>query len=173
MNSFDLFNRLCYIDFEAMASCSLFQPPISAGVTSQSLVGPKDVSACSSLHPSMAMASSASHLKVEAASMCSSASLKTQGSGQLVSQFWSTNSRRGLLARANASEMACRPRSALVVEARLFGPSIFEAANLKVLFLGADKEHPEELPRIYTLTHSDVTSKITLAISREINKAQV
>jgi hypothetical protein len=115
LSSFDLFNRLCYIDFEAMASCSLFQPPISAGVTSQSLVGPKDVSACSSLHPSMAMASSASHLKVEAASMCSSASLKTQGSGQLVSQFWSTNSRRGLLARANASEMACRPRSALVV----------------------------------------------------------
>jgi hypothetical protein len=99
LSSFDLFNRLCYIDFEAMASCSLFQPPISAGVTSQSLVGPKDVSACSSLHPSMG----------------SSASLKTQGSGQLVSQFWSTNSRRGLLARANASEMACRPRSALVV----------------------------------------------------------
>jgi len=60
-----------------------------------------------------------------------------------------------------------------VQEARLFGPAIFEAAKLKVLFLGADKKHPEELPRIYTLTHSDVTSKITLAISREINKAQV
>ena len=58
-------------------------------------------------------------------------------------------------------------------DARLFGPAIFEAAKLKVLFLGADKKHPEELPRIYTLTHSDVTSKITLAISREINKAQV
>lgn len=58
-------------------------------------------------------------------------------------------------------------------EARLFGPAIFEAAKLRVLFLGADKEHPDNLPRIYTLTHSDVTSKITLAISREINKAQV
>lgn len=58
-------------------------------------------------------------------------------------------------------------------EARLFGPALFEAAKLKVLFLGADKEHPDDRPRIYTLTHSDVTSKITLAISREINKAQV
>lgn len=58
-------------------------------------------------------------------------------------------------------------------DARLFGPAIFEAAKLKVLFLGAGKKHPEELPRIYTLTHSDVTSMITLAISREINKAQV
>jgi hypothetical protein len=58
-------------------------------------------------------------------------------------------------------------------EARLFGPALFEAAKLKVLFLGSEKEHPDELPRIYTLTHSDVTSKITLAISREINKAQV
>lgn len=57
--------------------------------------------------------------------------------------------------------------------ARLFGPSIFEAAKLKVLLQGAAKKHPEELPRVYTLTHSDVTSKITLAISREINKAQV
>jgi hypothetical protein len=61
-----------------------------------------------------------------------------------------------------------------VVEARLFGPALFEAAKLKVLFLGADKGHPDEQqPRIYTLTHSDVTSKITLAISREINKAQL
>jgi hypothetical protein len=59
------------------------------------------------------------------------------------------------------------------VEARLFGPALFEAAKLKTLFLGADKEHPDELPRIYTLTHSDITSKITLAISSEINKAQL
>ncbi len=57
--------------------------------------------------------------------------------------------------------------------ARLFGPAIFEASKLRVLFLGSDKEHPDRLPRIYTLTHSDVTSKITLAVSREINKAQV
>lgn len=61
----------------------------------------------------------------------------------------------------------------MLQEARLFGPAIFEAAKLRVLFLGEDKKHPDETPRIYTLTHSDVTSKITLAISREINKAQV
>lgn len=75
----------------------------------------------------------------------------------------------------------CRPHKSCHVvwvipreqEARLFGPALFEAAKLKVLFLGAEKEHPDELPRIYTLTHSDITSKITLAISREINKAQV
>lgn len=100
-----------------MASCSLFQPPILAGVTSQSLVRPKDVSSSHSPLPSSAMVSSASHLKVEAASMCSSASLKTQGHGPeyLVSQFWSTNSRQGLMARANTSEVVCRPGSALVV----------------------------------------------------------
>lgn len=57
--------------------------------------------------------------------------------------------------------------------ARLFGPAVFEASKLRVLFLGSNKEHPDRLPRIYTLTHSDVTSKITLAVSREINKAQV
>jgi len=64
-------------------------------------------------------------------------------------------------------------RGWMLQEARLFGPAIFEAAKLRVLFLGEDKKHPDETPRIYTLTHSDVTSKITLAISREINKAQV
>lgn len=121
------------------------------------------------------MVASASRLKVEATSMCCNACVKMQGHGtrNLVSPFWSTSSRQGLLAKANTSEVARRPGSALVVDARLFGPAIFEAAKLKVLFLGAGKKHPEELPRIYTLTHSDVTSMITLAISREINKAQM
>ncbi|CAH9082133.1 unnamed protein product [Cuscuta epithymum] len=58
--------------------------------------------------------------------------------------------------------------------ARLFGPAIFEASKLKVLYLGVDKEkHPEELPRTYTLTHSDITSKLTLAISQTINNSQL
>ncbi|CAM6026708.1 unnamed protein product [Sphagnum balticum] len=61
----------------------------------------------------------------------------------------------------------------LLQTARLFGPAIFEASKLSVLFLGSNKEHPDRLPRIYTLTHSDITSKITLAVSREINKAQL
>ncbi|KAF5183296.1 Stay-green-like protein [Thalictrum thalictroides] len=58
--------------------------------------------------------------------------------------------------------------------ARLFGPSIFEASKLKVLFLGVDeKKHPGNLPRTYTLTHSDITSKLTLAISQTINGSQI
>lgn len=58
--------------------------------------------------------------------------------------------------------------------ARLFGPSIFEASKLKVLFVGVDeKKHPGKLPRTYTLTHSDVTAKLTLAISQTINNSQL
>ncbi|KAI3787618.1 hypothetical protein L1987_42211 [Smallanthus sonchifolius] len=63
---------------------------------------------------------------------------------------------------------------ALVPVARLFGPSIFEAPKLKVLFIGVDdKKHPGNLPRTYTLTHSDITSKLTLAISQTINNSQL
>ncbi|KAI3727562.1 hypothetical protein L6452_16178 [Arctium lappa] len=62
----------------------------------------------------------------------------------------------------------------IVPVARLFGPSIFEASKLKVLFLGVDeKKHPGNLPRTYTLTHSDITSKLTLAISQTINNSQL
>ncbi|TMW92837.1 hypothetical protein EJD97_012504 [Solanum chilense] len=58
--------------------------------------------------------------------------------------------------------------------ARLFGPSIFEASKLKVLFLGVDeKKHPAKLPRTYTLTHSDITCKLTLAVSQTINNSQL
>lgn len=43
-----------------------------------------------------------------------------------------------------------------------------------MLLLGAEEEKlPGKLPRTYTLTHSDVTSTITLAISRTVNRAQV
>lgn len=62
----------------------------------------------------------------------------------------------------------------IVPVARLFGPAIFEASKLKVLFLGVDeKKHPGNLPRTYTLTHSDITSKLTLAISQTINNSQL
>ncbi|KAL6986128.1 stay-green [Sarracenia purpurea var. burkii] len=61
-----------------------------------------------------------------------------------------------------------------VPTARLFGPAIFEASKLKVLFLGVDeKKHPGKLPRTYTLTHSDITAKLTLAISQTINNSQL
>ncbi|OAY80418.1 Protein STAY-GREEN, chloroplastic [Ananas comosus] len=64
-------------------------------------------------------------------------------------------------------------KRSIVPVARLFGPAIFESSKLKVLFLGVDGEkHPEKLPRAYTLTHSDITSKLTLAISHTINRAQ-
>ncbi|KAI4315347.1 hypothetical protein L6164_028166 [Bauhinia variegata] len=62
----------------------------------------------------------------------------------------------------------------VVPVARLFGPAIFEASKLKVLFLGVDeKKHPAKLPRTYTLTHSDITSQLTLAISHTINNSQL
>ncbi|XP_042458810.1 protein STAY-GREEN, chloroplastic-like [Zingiber officinale] len=65
-------------------------------------------------------------------------------------------------------------RRSVVPVARLFGPAIFEASKLKVLFLGTEEEkHPGKLPRAYTLTHSDITAKITLAISDTINRAQL
>jgi len=91
----------------------------------------------------------------------------------MVSPFWSKGSRDGLKQTHETPLVGARPGAHLIVEARLFGPALFEAAKLKVLFLGADKDLPNDGPRIYTLTHSDVTSKITLAISREINKAQL
>ncbi|XP_048319800.2 protein STAY-GREEN homolog, chloroplastic-like [Ziziphus jujuba] len=67
-----------------------------------------------------------------------------------------------------------KKNQAIVPVARLFGPAIFEASKLKVLFLGVDeKKHPANLPRTYTLTHSDITSKLTLAISQTINNSQL
>ncbi|XP_022719730.1 protein STAY-GREEN 1, chloroplastic-like [Durio zibethinus] len=66
-----------------------------------------------------------------------------------------------------------KKNQAIVPVARLFGPSIFEASKLKVLFLGVDEKHPGKLPRTYTLTHSDITSKLTLAVSQTINKSQL
>uniref|UniRef100_A0A5B7AJ04 Staygreen protein domain-containing protein n=1 Tax=Davidia involucrata TaxID=16924 RepID=A0A5B7AJ04_DAVIN len=66
-----------------------------------------------------------------------------------------------------------KKNQSIVPVARLFGPAIFEASKLKVLFLGVDeKKHPGKLPRTYTLTHSDITSKLTLAISQTINNSQ-
>ncbi|KAL1547550.1 stay-green [Salvia divinorum] len=61
--------------------------------------------------------------------------------------------------------------------ARLVGPAIFEASKLKVVYLGVnniqEKLEPPKLPRTYTLTHCDITSKLTLAISQTINTSQV
>lgn len=67
-----------------------------------------------------------------------------------------------------------KSNQSLVPMARLFGPAIFESSKLKVLFLGVDeKKHPSTLPRTYTLTHSDITAKLTLAISHSINNTQL
>ncbi|OVA00156.1 Staygreen protein [Macleaya cordata] len=67
-----------------------------------------------------------------------------------------------------------KKNGSLVPVARLFGPAIFEASKLKVLFLGVDeKKHPGKLPRTYTLTHSDITSKLTLAISQTIDGSRL
>lgn len=67
-----------------------------------------------------------------------------------------------------------KKNKSIVPVARLFGPAIFEASKLKVLFLGVDEnKHPGNLPRTYTLTHSDITAKLTLAISQTINNSQL
>ncbi|CAI5536410.1 unnamed protein product, partial [Closterium sp. Naga37s-1] len=61
------------------------------------------------------------------------------------------------------------------VQARLFGPAVFESKKLQVVFMGAEEEqHPAHapLPRMYTFTHSDVTAGLTLAIAHEFNKSQ-
>lgn len=36
-----------------------------------------------------------------------------------------------------------------------------------------EEKHPGHLPRAYTITHSDITAKLTLAVSQTINRAQV
>ncbi|KAL2650370.1 hypothetical protein R1flu_018498 [Riccia fluitans] len=90
----------------------------------------------------------------------------------LGSSLWNQQSYGRLYRRTGGSrsQRIARP----VVEARLFGPAIFEASKLCVLFLGVDQEkHPEQVPRSYTLTHSDITAEITLAVAKEINKAQL
>lgn len=77
--------------------------------------------------------------------------------------------------RPSSPSRRLRPgRRSVLPVARLFGPAIFEASKLKVMFLGVDdRKHPEKLPRAYTLTHSDVTARLTLAISQTINWAQL
>ncbi|ESQ38286.1 hypothetical protein EUTSA_v10028881mg [Eutrema salsugineum] len=81
--------------------------------------------------------------------------------------------------QSNSSLFVTKKRSkmknkSIVPVARLFGPAIFEASKLKVSFLGVDeKKHPSKLPRTYTLTHSDITAKLTLAISQSINNSQL
>ncbi|CAN8246422.1 unnamed protein product [Cochlearia groenlandica] len=93
-------------------------------------------------------------------SMMKPSSLEKQSNSSL---FYNTSRR--------SSTIKNRP---IVPVARLFGPAIFEASKLKVLFLGVDeKKHPAKLPRTYTLTHSDITAKLTLAISQSINNSQL
>ncbi|KAM3259217.1 hypothetical protein ACQJBY_050784 [Aegilops geniculata] len=84
--------------------------------------------------------------------------------------------RRTRLASARPGKVLVlgRRRRHVVPRARLFGPAIFEASKLKVLFVGVDEEkHPGKLPRTYTLTHSDVTARLTLAVSHTIHAAQL
>jgi hypothetical protein len=67
------------------------------------------------------------------------------------------------------------------VQARLFGPAIFEAKKLRVLRVGGEEgaapeeQHPAEAeqPRMYTLTHSDVTARLTLAVASSVHLPQV
>ncbi|BFG31593.1 hypothetical protein CerSpe_178670 [Prunus speciosa] len=99
----------------------------------------------------------------------------TAASSVLTSDFkpsLSLSDHRGSL--LHCTKIPKKRNRAMVPVARLFGPSIFEASKLKVLFLGVDEQkHPGKLPRTYTLTHSDITSKLTLAISQTIDNSQL
>ncbi|KAL8543824.1 hypothetical protein ACS0TY_004394 [Phlomoides rotata] len=64
--------------------------------------------------------------------------------------------------------------SMLPAVARLFGPATFDPSKLKVIYLEADYDVRKFLlPRTYTLTHCDITSKLTLAVSQTINTSQL
>ncbi|BBM97783.1 magnesium dechelatase [Marchantia polymorpha subsp. ruderalis] len=109
------------------------------------------------------------------ASLCKSSH---SAGNALSSGFWSSDDVIRRLRRSksvgslHSSSLTCYPQ----VEARLFGPAIFQAAKLRVLTLGREsKKGPSEVvepPRVYTVTHSDLTAHLTLAIAREINKTQ-
>ncbi|GAV79644.1 Staygreen domain-containing protein [Cephalotus follicularis] len=99
--------------------------------------------------------------------------------GSLTAASWPSTKLKPSLFEQNSPLFPSRRKPmkkslSIVPVARLFGPAIFEASKLKVLFLGVDeKKHPGKLPRTYTLTHSDITSKLTLAISQTINNSQL
>jgi hypothetical protein len=125
---------------------------------------------------SSACVASACNLRSAASSMAQNACVSvSRHESELSSSFWNRES----CSRLRSSQMAqytepqpAKRRPSLV--ARLFGPAIFEASKLRVLFLGKEDEKGHlQQPRIYTLTHSDTTAKITLAVAQEINKAQV
>ncbi|XP_077249782.1 magnesium dechelatase SGRL, chloroplastic-like isoform X2 [Tasmannia lanceolata] len=65
--------------------------------------------------------------------------------------------------------------SLVLKAARLLGPGTnFEASKLKVVFLGEEMaKQPRITPRIYTVTHCDLTANLTLAISNTINVEQL
>ncbi|CAM0870451.1 unnamed protein product [Alopecurus aequalis] len=78
-------------------------------------------------------------------------------------------------AASTMSQLKLQRRHAVrfVPRARLLGPAIFDASKLKVVFVGVAEEHPGKLPRTYTLTHSDVTARLTLAVSQTVHGAQL
>ncbi|XP_020524486.1 protein STAY-GREEN, chloroplastic [Amborella trichopoda] len=83
--------------------------------------------------------------------------------------------KRPFLHSANKCNRAFFIRSSSPIRAvRFSGPPKFEASKLKVVFLGVDQEkHPGTIPRTYTLTHSDITADLNLAISHSINRNQL
>lgn len=130
---------------------------------------------------SSASVSSLENLRSSAQRMAHKASARISSGysgNELISSFWGSHNGDNRFQRSKNGQLrpsARVPRSIVpLVEARLFGPSIFNASKLRVLLLGKDDAaKPLQHPRIYTLTHSDITAKITLAVAREINKSQV
>jgi hypothetical protein len=121
--------------------------------------------------------SSSCNLRSAAASMARNARVSvSMRESDLSSSFWNAESCSGLRWKQTTqhAQSVKTTKEIPAVDARLFGPAIFEASKLRVLFLGKEDEKGQlQQPRIYTLTHSDTTAKITLAVAQEINKAQL
>ncbi|KAL2650841.1 hypothetical protein R1flu_018969 [Riccia fluitans] len=127
--------------------------------------------------------SSAENLRSAASKRAKKASLRVRsvksrefhGAERSPSGFWGSEleGKRLQLRGTRRLGSETQPR---VVEARLFGPAIFQAAKLRVLTLGRESKKGAsevvEPPRVYTVTHSDITAQLTLAIAEEINKTQ-
>ncbi|XP_058105600.1 protein STAY-GREEN homolog, chloroplastic-like [Magnolia sinica] len=85
-----------------------------------------------------------------------------------------TKRRSSFFLEQNQNKPKTRRSVAALPVARLFGPTVFESSKLSVMLLGVDEEkHPGSISRTYTLTHCDISSKLTLTISQTINQTQL
>lgn len=81
-------------------------------------------------------------------------------------------SRRFLVVVSCDGRRSDQPYSSLA--AKILGPpTSFNAAKLKVEFVGGEEKQQRMFPRAYTLTHCDFTANLTLAVSDSITSEQL